>query len=460
MANTFRVFAPDGDKRAAAVKCPPRPYAVPGESVEVFTDGSCQNDETGAPQAGSGAWFQDGDARNVATRVPGPVQSNQAAEIHAVAAAITKIPPFVTAHVVTDSKYVMQGMTTNLPRWEDVGWLGIKNAPLMQDLAARLRARSAPTTFRWVKGHTGVVGNEKADALARAGAEAEGADYLPPPDMNYVQKGVKLTALTQKLAYLGIRKVKQPDARPATTRNLQRAISDVKTHLATVITDRQIWKAVRHRDMNRRVRDFWWKLLHNAHRVGRFWTNIPGYEGRAVCRFCGETDTMEHILLDCRAPGREVIWNLALDTIAAKCGERLELTFGTLLAAPCMTLSGLLGKRNAGADRLARIVLTESAHLIWTLRCERVIEWGDEQPARAHAAQHIVRVWRDRINRRIRMDQLSASPRWQRKAVPRQRVQRTWHGVLEDAGALPPDWIRVPGVLVGIPRPERRAGVG
>ncbi|KAI1786001.1 hypothetical protein LXA43DRAFT_1112014, partial [Ganoderma leucocontextum] len=105
-----------------------------------------------------------------------------------------------------------------------------------------------------------------------------------------------------------------------------------------------------------------------------------------------------------------------------------------------------------GADRLARIVLTESAHLIWTpLRCERVIQWANEDArVRTHPTPHIVRAWRHRINGRIRMEQLSTSCRWHKRSVPSHKVEQTWLGVLEDEDALPPDWIRVPGVLVGL----------
>ncbi len=88
---------------------------------------------------------------------------------------------------------------------------------------------------------------------------------------------------------------------------------------------------------------------------------------------------MEHILMMCAAPSRETIWQLALAAIEAKCGRQLTITFGVLLAVPCIMLSGLLEKRHAGADRLARIILMESAHLIWTLRCERVIQWADNE---------------------------------------------------------------------------------
>ena len=442
-ANAFRIFTSPVNAQKTPVWRQPKPYAVPNEHVEVYTDGSCRRDATGAPAAGSGAWFNDGDPRNVAIRVPGPTQSNQATEIYAVTAALHKIPPYTTAHIVTDSK----------------GWIGVKNAPLLQDLTARLRARNAPTTFRWVKGHSGIPGNEKADALACAGTEVARADPLPPPDIRFLRDGVKLTALTQRLAYRGIRAAKTPDVRRVTTSNLQRAVEDTKTVLAVTVTEAQIWKATRHQDISRRVWDFWWKLLHNAQHVGHFWMNIPGYEDHAICGFCGGTESMEHILMHCEAPGCAIVWELVLSTIETKCGIRLDLTYGVLLAAPATSLSGKLEKRNAGADRLAKILLTESAHLIWTLQCERVIQWAEED-GRTHAPDKITRMWTQRISKRIRMDQLSTSPRWQKKAIPPDRVLRTWAGVLRDENALPPDWIRVPGVLVGIPGPERHAGIG
>ncbi|KAI1788034.1 hypothetical protein LXA43DRAFT_850360, partial [Ganoderma leucocontextum] len=90
--------------------------------------------------------------------------------------------------------------------------------------------------------------------------------------------------------------------------------------------------------------------------------------------------------------------------------------------------------------------LSESAHLIWTLRCERVIQWANEE-ARTHPTPHIIRAWRHGI--RGRRDQLSTS--WQKRSVPSHKVERTWLGVLEDQDALPPDWIRVPGGLSAVP---------
>lgn len=80
-----------------------------------------------------------------------------------------RVPNNTLIHIISDSKYVIEGMTKHASKWEDVGWTDVKNAEALCDLLARLRGRSARTTFEWVKGHTGNVGNEQADRLAKMG---------------------------------------------------------------------------------------------------------------------------------------------------------------------------------------------------------------------------------------------------------------------------------------------------
>src|SRR5713226_5174732 len=61
------------------------------------------------------------------------------------------------------TKYVINGLTMHLGTWENCGWIGVKNAPHF------LRIHTAPTTFKWIKGHNRNEGNEGSDLLAKEG---------------------------------------------------------------------------------------------------------------------------------------------------------------------------------------------------------------------------------------------------------------------------------------------------
>ena len=78
-------------------------------------------------------------------------------------------------HVVCDSQYAINVCTTWLPGWKARSWRKadkkpILNLDLIQALDAELHHRRV--TFEWVRGHAGHPLNERADALARAAAEA------------------------------------------------------------------------------------------------------------------------------------------------------------------------------------------------------------------------------------------------------------------------------------------------
>ncbi|KAI0715291.1 hypothetical protein C8Q76DRAFT_603527, partial [Earliella scabrosa] len=306
-------------------------------------------------------------------------------------------------HIVTDSQYVMDGLTMHLAAWEDRGWLGVANADLIRMAAAWLRQRSAPTTFRWVKGHSGVAGNEGADELAKRGMEEGRETQLPPCPERFLRKGARLAALTQRLAYSGIRAESKPGTRRATDLMVGRVLATLEVDFDVQATELMLWRAIRAKDVARNMRDFLWKALHDALRVGRFWENVPGYEGRATCAVCGTTESLEHILLECDAPGQREVWSLVRRAIGERGLPMIPLTFGAILGAPLLSAAKLLGRKTRTVDRYYQMVTLISAHLIWCLRCERVIQWADE-PERRHSVEEVERRWRRAIERRVALD--------------------------------------------------------
>ena len=170
ISETFRVFT-DLDQLSEMPAHRPDGGPSEYERVTVHTDGSCLDNGTENARCGSGIYFGQNDDRNTAVRVPGSALTNQIGEIVAVMVAALLAPQNAWLDLVTDSDYVMKGLTEHLQRWDDIGWIGVENAELFKDAAARLRARTATTAFKWVKGHSGVPGNEAADKLAKAGAD-------------------------------------------------------------------------------------------------------------------------------------------------------------------------------------------------------------------------------------------------------------------------------------------------
>ncbi|KAJ7820510.1 hypothetical protein B0H14DRAFT_2371987, partial [Mycena olivaceomarginata] len=102
------------------------------------------------------------------------------------------------------------------------------------------------------------------------------------------------------------------------------------------------------------------------------------------------------------------------------------------------------GKHGPYDARLYRIIVSESAYLIWKFRNERDIQNESAPPIEIHNR------WEQAINNRLEFDCRSTNPKYGKKASPRSKIIRTWEGTLKDEMYLPPDWTNKIGVLVGI----------
>lgn len=220
--------------------------------------------------------------------------------------------------------------------------------------------------------------------------------------------------------------------------------------------DARLWKATQHPDISRNIREFLWKVMHSAYRLGTWWQQIPNCADRALCKHCHVPESMEHILLECTIPGRSKVWDLAKTLWDKKNADwPVDFDIGHILGAALCQPIDRRGKRRRGTARLFRILITESAHLIWKLRCERVIQ-REGDPRKWHTLPEIQNRWYSAINGRLVFDQAMTKPSFGPKALKRGTVLRTWQGVLQDEDNLPPDWVGGPGVLVGRPAPEQR----
>ncbi len=431
LTNAFRIFGSKADMAALVpTRRAPHHFGLAGTDTEVHTDGSCEKNGTLSASAGSGVWFGPEDTRNTAARLPSNLaQSNQAAEVYAVLLAARAVPSHHPLHLVTDSKYAMDGLTEHLPTWENEGWHDVSNATLFQAAAASLRSRTAITTFRWVKGHTGTLGNEGADTLAKAGAAmppVSQVKLLNSTQKQYLPVGARLSKLTQRLAYAHIMCVKDTPSRPTTERNVLRILATIDEDVHCAASEGQLWKSIRSKDISRKARVFLWKSIQDAYRIRRYWDHINGYEQRATCSVCGCQETMEHILLECDTPGRETIWRMAMSLLRRAGITPPPLWYGLILGAAMVKLDAPhVPEPSAGLNRLFRIIMIESAYLIWTLRCEHVIQLEND-PTRWRSTTAVGRAWLVCLIKRMNVDWTLTRARDCPQKVTLEAVSATW----------------------------------
>jgi len=135
----------------------------------VYTDGAC----SGNP--GPGGWgvvLRYGDhVKELCGGDPGPTTNNRM-ELTAAIEALEALTRESTVLLHTDSTYVRSGILTWMAGWKRNGWRTSDKKPVKnEDLWRRLDGAAARhvVEWRWVKGHAGDAGNERADELANLG---------------------------------------------------------------------------------------------------------------------------------------------------------------------------------------------------------------------------------------------------------------------------------------------------
>ncbi len=135
--------------------------------VVCHTDGACR----GNP--GPGGWGVVLRYGEIVSELAGaePATTNNRMELTAALRALEALKRPCTVELHSDSRYLVQGMSEWLPGWIRRGWVNsarepVKNRDLWEAIARA--AAGHRVHWHWVKGHAGVVDNERADVLANA----------------------------------------------------------------------------------------------------------------------------------------------------------------------------------------------------------------------------------------------------------------------------------------------------
>jgi ribonuclease HI len=141
------------------------------KTVNIYTDGACK----GNP--GPGGWgvliqYQDNEKEYFGGNKN---TTNNQMELQAAIEGLKLLKEVCIVNLTTDSKYVMQGITSWIKKWKINKWKNsnkkdVKNKELWIELDKLCMKHDV--RWNWVKGHTGHEQNEIADILANKGIDS------------------------------------------------------------------------------------------------------------------------------------------------------------------------------------------------------------------------------------------------------------------------------------------------
>jgi hypothetical protein len=396
-------------------------------------------------------WFGDDDPRNLTERTQGKTTTKEAGECQAALYALTQIPSQAKLTLITSSGYLRRTLTKNLKKMEDIDWIRSPNAELLQALVATLRARAGLTKIGKLKEKSTIADLKElaAEGLSKPRNDEELALTMPE---TFQVTGIKLSCATQSTLYQGIIRGKKGEPRAASIYNLGITQACIEELTGKSPTHEKIWRSIKDKVFPPRIRAFMWKVMHNAYKCGKYWRNIPTCEERSLCQVCDRVDeSMEHILMECQATGQAEIWRLVEELWVLQGLPWTQPRFGTILGCGLAAYHSEGGDRElTGANRLYAILISESAHLIWRLRCKWKIS-DEADPEKILSNKAVKEMWLRQINRRLQLEMLSTDKvRYGRKALKSTLVAKTWWGVLRNQELLNDDWLKGTRVLVGI----------
>lgn len=138
---------------------------APAADVFLYTDGACLDNPGPGGWAAILKWQE-----QIKELSGGQIDTtNNQMELTAVIRGLAALKRPVRVHIVTDSKYVMNGVQDWMPRWKQNNWRTAAKKPVAnKELWLELDAlcQTHHTSWEWVKGHSGHPMNERCDELA------------------------------------------------------------------------------------------------------------------------------------------------------------------------------------------------------------------------------------------------------------------------------------------------------
>ena len=154
------------------------------DTAEIYVDGACRNNGHNNPQGGCGVYWGPFHPMKWSEKLQGEKQTNNRTEITVAIIALSQAVKLgiKSVQIVTDSRYVKEGITKWIREWKQNNWkTAEKSAKKKRDVLNKdmwlwldFMRSQLQVVWMWVGGHYTNEGNLCADDLAKKGISSEG----------------------------------------------------------------------------------------------------------------------------------------------------------------------------------------------------------------------------------------------------------------------------------------------
>ncbi|KAH9483659.1 hypothetical protein JR316_0003129 [Psilocybe cubensis] len=177
--------------------------------------------------------------------------------------------------IVTPARQAFKSLTTDLKKWEDSDYTGVRAAGLLRAITSKARKRAGKTNIALDLNTSDDLAKRVRSKVTKA-ARMHTRKIVPTTIATDLQlKGIKLAKATQSTLYKHIRNEK--NSKYTGRRRTVKVLSSITEYMERIwklkVSPKDIWKATRHKDLSRTTRYFLWMTMHDAYSmIGENWT--------------------------------------------------------------------------------------------------------------------------------------------------------------------------------------------
>ena len=288
LENAFRIIRPDKTRHSLPARRAALPNSLhPSTETEVLCCSTSIINEDGNYIAGGCMWFGINDIRNISFQPTSTEHTSRTTgALGAMLLLLQRTAPDVHLRICLNDKNIILNLTKRLDINKDRDWFHLGDGELYRALAAKLKSRSANTTFEKWQDDKPNANQKEAFELAKSALENPlHREVTLEIDPAFLLRGQKLSTGTQRSFYqhlvtLHVQKHYSPKA--SLTNNIIATQRSVKDLWEATPTPPQLWKSTRSRDIPNNIRNFLWKCLHNKYKISAYWRNIPNFEEKGL----------------------------------------------------------------------------------------------------------------------------------------------------------------------------------